>query len=106
MQFALLDRRLRQFGSHYGALPAHAGLWEAAQTTADDALARRALVHMVPEARGLDVPPAPVERFQAPRDGDSAKTVSHIDNDAIRHVTAGTVWVRPQVGQFGKGGVR
>src|SRR3546814_6326693 len=65
MHFALLDRRLRQFGSHYGALPAHAGLWEAAQTTADDALARLAIVPMVLEARGLDVTPATVERFQA-----------------------------------------
>ena len=26
MHFALLDRRLRQMGSHYGALPAHDGL--------------------------------------------------------------------------------
>src|SRR3546814_3683419 len=34
MHFALLDRRLRALGSHYGALPAHAGLWEAAEATA------------------------------------------------------------------------
>src|SRR3546814_6817178 len=55
MPFALLDRPLRALGSHYGALPAHAGLWEAAEATADDALARLALVPMVLEARGLDV---------------------------------------------------
>src|SRR3546814_5532706 len=36
MHFALLDRRLRALGSHYGALPAHGGLWEAAAATADD----------------------------------------------------------------------
>src|SRR3546814_18098383 len=47
MHFALLDRRLRQLGSHYGALSAHAGLWEAAEATADDALARLAIVPMV-----------------------------------------------------------
>src|ERR687886_2817574 len=40
MHFALLDRRLRALGSFYGALPAHAGLWEAAAATAHDALAR------------------------------------------------------------------
>jgi len=43
MHFALLDRRLRTLGSHYGALPAHAGLWEAAAATADDPLARLAI---------------------------------------------------------------
>src|SRR3546814_15664845 len=54
MHFALLDRRLRALGRHYGALPAHAGLWDAAEATADDALARLAIVPMVLEARGLD----------------------------------------------------
>src|SRR3954470_25076039 len=34
MHFALLDRRLKSLGSGYGALPAHAGLWEAAEATA------------------------------------------------------------------------
>src|SRR3546814_2224685 len=89
MHFALLDRRLRALGSHYGALPAHAGLWEAAQTTADDALARLAIVPMVLEARGLDVTPATVERFQAAGDEASAKILSRIYKDEIRHVTAG-----------------
>ncbi|MGH6634259.1 MAG: ferritin-like domain-containing protein, partial [Sphingopyxis sp.] len=92
MHFALLDRRLRQLGSHYGALPAHAGLWEAAQVTADDALARLAIVPMVLEARGLDVTPATIDRFQSVGDETSAKILSRIYNDEIRHVGAGTVW--------------
>src|SRR5512139_1149915 len=37
MHFALLDRRLKELGSFYGALPAHDGLWEAACETAHDA---------------------------------------------------------------------
>ena len=45
-------------GAHYGALPAHDGLWEAAAATAHDPLARLAVVPMVLEARGLDVTPA------------------------------------------------
>src|SRR3546814_13666657 len=94
MQFALLDRRLRQFGSHYGALPAHAGLWKAAQTTADDALARLAIVPMVLEARGLDVTPATVERFQAAGDEASAKIFSRLFKDELRHVSAGPFWFR------------
>jgi len=51
MHFALLDRRLRALGSHYGALPAHAGLWQAAEATAHNPLARLAVVPMVLEAR-------------------------------------------------------
>ncbi len=92
MHFALLDRRLRALGSHYGALPAHAGLWEAAAATADDPLARLAIVPMVLEARGLDVTPATVTRFRAQGDEASAKILERIYTDEIRHVSAGTVW--------------
>ena len=92
MHFALLDRRLRALGSHYGALPAHAGLWEAAQITADDVLARLAIVPMVLEARGLDVTPPTIARFQGAGDEASAQILSRIFIDEIRHVRAGTVW--------------
>ena len=92
MHFALLDRRLRALGSGYGALPAHDGLWEAAEATAGDALARLAVVPMVLEARGLDVTPATVERFEAAGDGRSAAILSRIYSDEIRHVRAGTKW--------------
>ena len=92
MHFALLERRLRTLGSHYGALPAHAGLWEAAAATADDPLARLAIVPMVLEARGLDVTPATVTRFRAQGDEASAKILERIYTDEIRHVSAGTVW--------------
>lgn len=92
MHFALLDRRLRSLDSHYGALPAHAGLWEAAEATADDALARLAIVPMVLEARGLDVTPATIDRFLGVGDEVSARILARIYTDEIRHVTAGTVW--------------
>lgn len=92
MHFALLDRRLRALGSHYGALPAHAGLWEAAEATADDALARLAIVPMVLEARGLDVTPATVARFRSVGDESSARILDRIYADEIRHVSVGTRW--------------
>lgn len=92
MHFALLDRRLRALGSHYGAMPAHAGLWEAAEATADDALARLAIVPMVLEARGLDVTPATIDRFRAQGDEPSARILERIYVDEIRHVSAGTIW--------------
>lgn len=92
MHFAILDRRLQQLGSHYGALPAHDGLWEAAFDTRHDVQARLAIVPMVLEARGLDITPATVERFENNGDFASAKTLNRIYHDEIRHVLAGTRW--------------
>ncbi|WP_448661125.1 ferritin-like domain-containing protein [Sphingomonas sp. CJ20] len=92
MHFALLDRRLRQLGSHYGAMPAHDGLWDAAAATAHDRLARLAVVPMVLEARGLDVTPATIERFAAAGDTPTARILQRILTDEIRHVGAGTTW--------------
>jgi uncharacterized ferritin-like protein (DUF455 family) len=92
MHFALLDRRLKQLGSHYGAMPAHDGLWDAAASTAHDPLARLAVVPMVLEARGLDVTPATIERFEAAGDSATSRILTRILNDEIRHVRAGTIW--------------
>lgn len=92
MHFALLDRRLRQMGSHYGALPAHDGLWQAATETAHDAMARLAIVPMVLEARALDITPATIERFAGAGDERSARILGRIMTDEIRHVSAGTKW--------------
>lgn len=90
MHFALLARKLEQLGSHYGALPAHAGLWEAAHATRHDVAARLAVVPMVLEARGLDVTPATLERVQASGDAGGAKILARILDDEIRHVGVGT----------------
>ncbi|HYE28172.1 MAG TPA: ferritin-like domain-containing protein [Allosphingosinicella sp.] len=94
IHFALLDRRLRSLGSAYGALPAHDGLWAAAAATADDPLARLAVVPMVLEARGLDVTPAAIARFEATGDRRSAAILGRIYRDEIRHVAAGSKWFR------------
>lgn len=90
MHFALLARKLESLGSHYGALPAHAGLWEAAHATRHDVAARLAVVPMVLEARGLDVTPATLERVRASGDAGGAKILARILDDEIRHVAAGT----------------
>ena len=94
MHFALLDRRLRALGSFYGDLPAHDGLWEAAEATANDPLGRLAVVPMVLEARGLDVTPDTVARFAAAGDHRSADILTRIYQDEIRHVGAGTRWFK------------
>jgi uncharacterized ferritin-like protein (DUF455 family) len=94
MHFALLDRRLRSLGSHYGALPAHDGLWQAAEETAHDALARLAVVPMVLEARGLDITPATIERFRSVGDEPTLRILERILADEEKHVAAGTKWFR------------
>jgi uncharacterized ferritin-like protein (DUF455 family) len=89
MHFALIDRKLRTLGSHYGALPAHDGLWEAAHETRHDVAARLAVVPMVLEARGLDVTPAARDRLLALGDAQGARILQRILDDEIRHVAAG-----------------
>ena len=92
MHFTLLDRRLRALGAGYGALPAHDGLWEAAEATADDPLARLAVVPMVLEARGLDVTPAILASLEKAGDLRSAAILRRIYHDEIRHVGTGAFW--------------
>lgn len=90
MHFALIDRKLHAMGSHYGALPAHAGLWQAAQDTRHDVAARLAVVPMVLEARGLDVTPAMLDRVRSQGDENGARILERILDDEIRHVRFGT----------------
>ena len=45
--FNSLQNRLAELGSGYGDLPAHDGLWEAAEKTRHDLLARLAVVPLV-----------------------------------------------------------
>jgi uncharacterized ferritin-like protein (DUF455 family) len=90
MHFALLARRLVTLGSHYGALPAHDGLWDAARATAHDVAARMAVVPMVLEARGLDVTPMTIERFVAAGDLRTSRILQRVLDDEVRHVGLGT----------------
>jgi uncharacterized ferritin-like protein (DUF455 family) len=90
--FALLRARLVALGSDYGALPAHDGLWEAAMATADDLLARLAVVPLVLEARGLDVSPEMIRRLEHIGDTDSAAILARIYRDEIGHVAVGARW--------------
>jgi uncharacterized ferritin-like protein (DUF455 family) len=90
--FALLAARLAALGSEYGALPAHDGLWEAAAATADDLLARLAVVPLVLEARGLDVTPPMTRRLCHAGDAESAAILERIYGDEIGHVAVGVRW--------------
>jgi len=92
IHFALLDRRLHALGSFYGAMPAHDGLWEAAEATRDDLAARLAVVPLVLEARGLDVTPQTIERLEQAGDVPTARILQRILADEIRHVATGVRW--------------
>jgi uncharacterized ferritin-like protein (DUF455 family) len=90
--FLLLQSRLADFGSNYGDLPAHDGLWEAAASTCDDLMARLAVVPMVLEARGLDVTPTMIGHLRDAGDSETAAILATIYRDEIGHVAAGHRW--------------
>lgn len=92
--FDLLRRRLVELGGSYGDLPAHDGLWQAAQATGGDLLARLAVVPLVLEARGLDVTPSMIEKLNEAADGPSADILEIIYRDEKRHVAFGAKWFR------------
>lgn len=92
--FTLLRERLRALGHDYGDFPAHDGLWQMAAATADDVLARMALVPRVLEARGLDVTPAMIRRLQAAGDAETAACLEVILREEVAHVAIGSRWFR------------
>ena len=92
--FGLLAARLAELDAHYGDLPAHDGLWEAAETTRDDLLARLAVVPLVLEARGLDVTPSMIASLTRAGDDASAAVLQTIYEEEIGHVAIGWRWFR------------
>ena len=99
--FALCRTRLREMGLDYGELPAHNGLWEAAQKTAHDVLARMACVPRVLEARGPDVTPGMIVRLRQAADERSVAVLDVILDEEVRHVAIGTRWFRYLCAQRG-----
>jgi len=90
--FSLLNQRLQALGGSYGDLPAHDGLWDAADRTRDDVLARLAVVPMALEAHGLDITPATVTALRKAGDAASADVLQTIYDDEIGHVAVGRRW--------------
>ena len=90
--FSMVEQRLVELGSSYGALPAHGALWDAAASTGESVLARLAIAPMVLEARGLDVTPQMAERLRLAGDEESAVILDRIFEEEIGHVAAGVRW--------------
>jgi uncharacterized ferritin-like protein (DUF455 family) len=90
--FNLLCDCLEASDSHYGALPAHAGMWRAAKDTADDLMGRLAVVPMVLEARGLDVTPGMISIFEKADDNAAVAALRTIYAEEVAHVAYGSKW--------------
>ena len=92
--FTMLRARLNELGHDYGDFDAHHGLWEMAEKTAHDGLARMALVPRVLEARGLDVTPGMIVKLRQLGDHATADILAVILREEVGHVAAGSRWYR------------
>ncbi|HRD74992.1 MAG TPA: ferritin-like domain-containing protein [Hyphomicrobiaceae bacterium] len=92
--FEMVTQRLGELGGSYGDLPAHDGLWQAAQATGHSLIARVAVVPLILEARGLDVSPALIASLTAAGDKASAAVIEVIYRDEKTHVACGSRWFR------------
>ena len=90
--FCLLRDHLRSLGHDYGDFPAHNALWEMAEKTRGDVLARMALVPRTLEARGLDASPPIRAKLAAAGDQRAAEILDVILADEIGHVAIGNRW--------------
>ncbi|EXI79966.1 MAG: hypothetical protein AW10_02111 [Candidatus Accumulibacter appositus] len=100
--FALLREHLGTMGYAYGDFAAHDGLWEMAERTRGDLLARLALVPRTLEARGLDAAPPIRDKLQAVGDQRGAAILATILADEIGHVAIGNRWYRRLCAQRGQ----
>ena len=92
LHFSLLDRHLQTLGYRYGDFPAHNSLWEMAEKTREDILARMALVPRTLEARGLDASPQMRAKLAQAGDRAAAEILDIILRDEIGHVAIGNRW--------------
>ncbi|MCW1920624.1 ferritin-like domain-containing protein [Rhodobacter sp. KR11] len=99
--FLMLCDCLAAMGSHYGALPAHAGMWRAAEDTMGDLQARLAVVPMVLEARGLDVTPGMIALFQGAGEAGAVAALQVIYAEEVSHVAYGSKWFNWLCGREG-----
>ena len=99
--FNLVSDCLEAHDSFYGALPAHAGMWRAAEDTADDIMGRLAVVPMVLEARGLDVTPGMIDIFRRAGDDMAIAALETIYSEEVGHVAYGSKWFHFLCGRDG-----
>ncbi len=92
--FLMLREHLLSLGFDYGNFPAHNGLWEMAENTKANLIARLALVPRTLEARGLDASPQIRHKLASAGDTKGAAILDVILKDEIGHVAIGNRWYR------------
>jgi uncharacterized ferritin-like protein (DUF455 family) len=92
LHFSLLAAHLQAQGFAYGDFPAHNSLWDMAEKTCGDVLARIALVPRTMEARGLDASPPVRAKLAQAGDMAAAEILDIILRDEIGHVGIGNRW--------------
>lgn len=90
--FQMLCAHLASMGFSYGDFLAHNSLWDMAEKTASDIVARMALVPRTLEARGLDASPALRAKLAQAGDLEAAGILDVILRDEIGHVAIGNRW--------------
>jgi uncharacterized ferritin-like protein (DUF455 family) len=92
--FSLLRQHLLDLGFDYGDFPAHNTLWNMADRTQGDILARIGIVPRTMEARGLDASPGVKNKLVSVGDHRAGEILDIILTDEIGHVAAGNRWYR------------
>ena len=99
--FTLLREHLVTLGFDYGSFQARNALWDMAERTKGDLLARIALVPRTLEARGLDASPMVKKRLVSVGDHRAGEILDLILREEIGHVAAGNRWYRYLCAQHG-----
>ena len=99
--FMLLRNHLVGMGFDYGSFPAHNALWDMAERTQGDVLARIGIVPRTMEARGLDASPGVKNKLISGGDHRAGEILDIILHDEIGHVAAGNRWYRYLCAQRG-----
>lgn len=95
--FSLLQEHLASLGHAYGDFTAHDNLWQMCEKTADDVVARMALVPRTLEARGLDATPQIQGKLRQEGTPPALRAVEILDvilRDEVGHVAIGNHWYR------------
>ncbi|PUE09070.1 hypothetical protein B9Z51_09100 [Limnohabitans sp. T6-5] len=92
--FSLLRTHLVGMGYDYGDFAAHNTLWDMAERTRGDLLARIGIVPRTMEARGLDASPGVKNKLVSAGDHAAGKILDIILEEEIGHVAAGNRWYR------------
>jgi uncharacterized ferritin-like protein (DUF455 family) len=94
LHFTVLRDHLCTYGLDYGDFDAHNALWDMAERTSGDILARIALVPRTLEARGLDASPQVKKKLVGAGDNKAGEILDVILRDEIGHVAVGNKWYR------------